>query len=115
MPDMLRMKEMVEKLEKTSEILNEMSKKLSTSMEEMVNALKDTQRSIQGMEHAVGDMTDRTATSIEGMSQKFDILVATLVELSKGFKNPLDPKNIVTTARDLLKPGAILDTAKDLL
>ncbi len=114
-PDMLRMKEMVEQLQKTSEIMDTMSQKLTTSMDEMVKALKDTQTVIQGMTSSVNTLSDKTSTSIEGMSQKFDILVATLVELSKGFKNPLDAKNIVSTARDLLRPGSILNTAKDIL
>jgi Mn-dependent DtxR family transcriptional regulator len=51
---------------------------------------------------------------MENISKKFDMLVETLLVLSKEFKNPLDiadqakrlgldPKSVLSTARDILK------------
>ena len=114
MPDILKMKELVETLEKTVSILDKMSDKLSRSMDRMVASLDDTRNEIKSMSKSVDNLAGRTGDSMENISKKFDTLVETLLVVSKGFKNPLDiadqakrlgldPKSVLSTARDILK------------
>ena len=105
MPDLLKMQAMVDALEKTIQALGTMSDRLATTMEQMVATLKETQDSIKQMATSVDALADRTSTAIEDMDQKFDRLIDTLVSVSQDSVllggNPLSPRTIVNTAKDL--------------
>ena len=99
------MQAMVDALEKTIQTLETMSVRLGNIMEQMSGTLKETQDSIKQMTTSVDTLADRSSTAIENMDQKFDRLIDTLVSVSKDSVllggNPLSPRTIVNTAKDL--------------
>ena len=110
MPDILKMKEMADTLERTAKTMDELADKLSASMDRMTGTLEATRETIERMANSVDAMATRTSSSMEMIATKFDTLVDTLVVVGKEFKNPLDPKTLVSGARDLL-----VSSARDML
>lgn len=108
------MKEMVEKLERTAVVMESLSDRLATSMDRMTGTLEATRESIERMATSVDAMAKSTTASMDAIATKFDTLVDTLVVVGKEFKNPLDPKTIVSGARDLISKD-LLSTARDML
>jgi ABC-type transporter Mla subunit MlaD len=105
MPDLLKMKAMVDALERTIQALETMSDRLEKTMDRMAGTLQETQDTIKQMASSVDSLADRTSTAIENMNQKFDRLIDTLVSVSTESvllgKNPLSPRSLVNTAKDL--------------